>query len=130
MNEELMRPFDKNEVTKALFDLNPNKAPGPDGFPAFFFQKEWDLVQNEVINTVLGVLNGGEPLDDWNNTIITLIPKVKSPLTVKDYRPISLCNVLYKIIARAITNRLKSILEEKEEKKKRKERIGGERWIR
>lgn len=107
MNENLKSPFTKEEVLKALLDLSPNKAPGPDGFPAYFFQKEWDLIHTDVLKTVLGVLNNNDSLEDWKRTIITLIPKVKNPTTIKDYRPISLCNVLYKIVARAITNRLK-----------------------
>lgn len=110
MNEELKKPFTKEEILKALLDLNPNKAPGPDGYPALFFQKEWELIQADVLNTVLGVLNNNDPLEEWNKTTITLIPKIKNPLTIKDYRPISLCNVLYKVVARAITNRLKGIL--------------------
>lgn len=110
MNEELKKPFTKEEILKALLDLNPNKAPGPDGYPVLFFQKEWELIQADVLNTVLGVLNNNDPLEEWNKMTITLIPKIKNPLTIKDYRPISLCNVLYKVVARAITNRLKGIL--------------------
>lgn len=59
---------------------------------------------------VLKVLNEGEMLDNWNETIITLIPKINNPMTIKDFRPISLCNVCYKIVARALTNRLRPII--------------------
>lgn len=57
------------------------------------------------------ILNHGGKLEEWNNTIITLIPKVKKAERIKDFRPISLCNVIYKIVAKAIANRLTGIME-------------------
>lgn len=59
---------------------------------------------------VLAFLHSGMMLKDVNRTYITLIPKVANPLTVNDFRPISLCNVLYKIIARVLVNRLRPVL--------------------
>ncbi|KAE8819291.1 retrotransposon protein [Hordeum vulgare] len=49
---------------------------------------------------------------DWNNTSITLIPKVKNPDNIKNMRPISVCNVVYKIIAKILSKRLKGVLSE------------------
>jgi hypothetical protein len=92
------------------------KAAGPDGMPAIFFKKFWETigakVKNEVMappqkNEVMAVLNGGNFPNGWNDTTIVLIPKVKNPNHLKDLRPISLCNVLYKIISKVLTNRLK-----------------------
>ena len=74
------------------------KAPGPDGMPAIFYKKCWHIVGERVIKEVLQVLNGGEMPAGWNDTIIILIPKVKNPNELKDFRPISLCNVIYKIV--------------------------------
>lgn len=93
-----------------MFDLSPEKAPGPDGMPGIFFQKFWNIIGKDVTKEVLQVLNEGASLDSWNSTIITLIPKVRNPLSIKEYRPISLCNGCYKIVARALTNRLRPIL--------------------
>lgn len=56
------------------------------------------------------ILNAKGGLNEWNSTLITLIPKLNNPSSPKDFRPISLCNTCYKIIARAITNRLRPIL--------------------
>lgn len=61
---------------------------------------------------VLDVLNGGPMPEGWNETTIVLIPKVNNPEQVKDLGPISLCNVLYKLVAKVLANRLKQILPE------------------
>lgn len=79
--------------------------------PPCFFQNAWDTVGEEVTTVALEVLNNGSSLNDWNSTVVTLIPKVKDPSSIKEYRPISLCNVSYNIIARAIMNRLKGTLD-------------------
>lgn len=85
------------------------KAPGPDGMPSIFYKHFWPLVGNMVKKEAL-VLNGGAMPQDWNDTILVLMPKVKNPEKVKDLCPISLCNVLYKLIAKVLANRLKTIL--------------------
>lgn len=66
----------------------------------------------KVIEEVLQVLNGGVIPTGWSDTTIALIPKVKTPENVRDLRPISLCNVLYKIVSKVIANRLKVVLAE------------------
>ena len=63
-----------------------------------------------VIKTVLDFLNFGISPPNFNDIHITLIPKIKEPKKITDYRPISLCNVVYKIASKAIANRLKRIL--------------------
>lgn len=110
MNRELTKSFTKDEVKKALQQMHPTKAPGPDGMTPFFFQKFWNIVGDDVSRTVLGVLNDGVDPSNMNTTHIVLIPKIKQPETVKDFRPISLCNVIFRVITKCIANRLKPFL--------------------
>ena len=63
-----------------------------------------------MINAVLDFLNNGIMEPDFNYAHIVLIPKIKSPEKITDYRPISLCNVIYKIISKVLANKLKQIL--------------------
>jgi len=70
------------------------------------------VIGEKVTKEVLDVLNGGLIPEGWNETTIVLIPKVKNPDKLKDLRPISLCNVIYKIVSKALANRLKQILPE------------------
>lgn len=68
------------------------------------------MVHNEVCKAVLDFLNGGNFYASINETYITLIPKIKNPSRITEYRPISLCNVLYKLTAKVLANRLKKVL--------------------
>lgn len=111
MNDFLCSSFSTEEVKKVTFELGSEKALCPNGMPRFFFQKFLDVVGKDVTEAVLEVLNSGASLDNWNNTIITLLPKISEPLMVKEFRPISLSNFCYKIVARAFTNRLRSIID-------------------
>ena len=104
MNTELSKPYTPEEVKVALFQMAPSKAPSVDGFTAGFYQRHWDLLGNAVTEAVLDFLNGGELPAGLNDTSITLIPKVRHPQSISQYRPIALCPVLYKIAAKAITN--------------------------
>ena len=97
MNENLTENFQAWEIELALKQIAPLKAPGPDGMPPLFYQNFWELVRGDVIHDVLCFLNSGSIPNSLNHTFITLIPKKKNPEYVTEFRPISLCNVLYKI---------------------------------
>ncbi|KAF7143851.1 hypothetical protein RHSIM_Rhsim05G0174100 [Rhododendron simsii] len=110
MNTSLTRQFSPLEIRQALFDIDPSKAPGADGMTAGFYQKYWETVGDDVTLAVQSFFQSGHLLKSLNHTQIVLIPKVKTPMQVSQFRPISLCNVFYKIIAKAFANRLRSIL--------------------
>ena len=92
----LARDIIDEEIKQTFFSLNPNKAPGPDGFNGCFFRKTWHILGNVVIMAIKSFFQTGSLLKEVNATIIALIPKVPNPSKLKDYRPISCCNTLYK----------------------------------
>jgi hypothetical protein len=110
MNEMLGAEFTREEVKEALDSMGDLKAPGADGMPVVFYKKFWSLVGDQVVSEVLQVLRGGSIPEGWNETIVVLIPKVQKPERLKDLRPISLCNVVYKLVSKTIANRLKLVL--------------------
>jgi ribonuclease HI len=110
MNEQLLRDFTEEEFNEAISQMAPLKSPGPDGLPACFYQDNWATVGPEVCKVVSNFFISGTFDRDLNSTHIVLIPKIKNPTKVSEYRPISLCNVLYKIISKTLANRLKNIL--------------------
>lgn len=108
--EALCVPFTKREVKEAIWQIGGDKAPGPDGYNSQFFKDFWDIVGNEVCEAVLDFFNTGRLLKQLNATTITLIPKVKNPTSVNEFRPISCCNTLYKCISKMLCNRLIKVL--------------------
>ena len=109
-NDLLAAPVLGEEIKIATFDLAPDKPPGPDGFPPFFFLKYWTLVGKSVIRAVQAFFHSGLMLKEINHTFLALIPKVDNPSCVNHFRPISLCSTIYKIISKVLTRRLKGLL--------------------
>ena len=110
MNTALSQEFTVEKVKAAIGQMHPTKAPGLDGMSTLFYQKYWDIVGCDVANMVLNALNSNASIANLNNTYITLVPKVKMPNKMKDFHPISLCNVAYKLLSKVLANRLKTVL--------------------
>jgi hypothetical protein len=104
--------FTGEEVTEAINSMKGLAAPGPDGLPAIFYHTYWDIIRHDVIKAALQVLNEKGDPTLFNQTHICLIPKKNNPNHPSDFRPISLCNVIQKIITKTIANRIKHILPE------------------
>ncbi|KAL0355426.1 UNVERIFIED_CONTAM: LINE-1 retrotransposable element O protein [Sesamum radiatum] len=111
MNESLTQHFTSEEVLHALKQMHPLKSPGPDGMSPVFFQKYWSIVGTDVCATVLDFLNNGSLDPLVNFTHIVLIPKCPSPSDMSQFRPISLCNVIYKLASKVLANRVKPFLD-------------------
>lgn len=92
-NEALISIPAPDEIKDALFSIHPDKAPGPDGFSACFFQKNWDVVGRDIIKEVQDFFTSGCMPRTINETHVRLIPKGMGEKTTADYRPIALCNV-------------------------------------
>lgn len=106
----LMNPVSKEEVWGALNSMKPFKAPGPDGFQAVFFKQYWDIVGDDVWKMVKEAFSSGRVDPAISTTLIALIPKVDTPKAFKDFRPISLCNTIYKILTKVLVQRIRPIL--------------------
>ena len=103
-------PISDKEIEDNVFQLGSHKAPGPDGIPAFFFQHFWDIVKPDVISTVQAFFHSGSLGRSLNHTLITLIPKIIFP-ELSHFKPISLCNVLYKVISKVLVDILKPFMD-------------------
>jgi hypothetical protein len=100
----------KEEIKHAVFDLNKDGAPGPDGFGAHFYQTYWDIIHHDVTNAVLQFFTTGWILPNYNSNTIILIPKSDSADSIEKYRPIALANFKFKIISKVLADRLAQIL--------------------
>jgi hypothetical protein len=110
MNSSLLWPFTHEEIDGALAQMSPLKALGPDEYGVCFFEKHWSYIGAQVKGVGLNFLNLGIFDPTINFTYIALILKSDLASNVSDFRPISLCNVLYKLIAKVLANRLKRVL--------------------
>ena len=110
-NQIMLASFTDVDVKEALFGMHPDKSPGPDGMNPAFYKKFWHIVGRDVSAACLYFITNKEFPLDLNKMFIVLIPKKAQTEVLSDMRPIALCNVLYKIIAKMLANRLKLVLD-------------------
>lgn len=110
-NGDLVVPIRDVEVKAAVFAMHQEKAPGIDGLNPAFFQTYWNIVGEDVVMFCKKFFEIGELPRGVNSILVCLISKVKKPKQMTDLRPISLCNVLMRILSKVLANRLKPCLE-------------------
>jgi len=108
---ELFKPVTLTEIKDILLLFKKERSPGPDGWTSEFFIFFFDLVGEDLLLLVEDSRLKGKISRSLNATFLVLIPKKDSPRTFFEYRPISLCNLIYKLISKVISNRIKPFLE-------------------
>ena len=108
--EILNKPFSAVDVEISMRSMGKFKAPGPDGFQPVFYQDSWEVVGESVTRCGLEFFESGVLTTGMNDAMLVLIPKVLKPERIMQFRPISLCNVLFKIITKAMVLRLKKLM--------------------
>ncbi|KAI0524679.1 hypothetical protein KFK09_004061 [Dendrobium nobile] len=108
--EFLNKDFTKEEMIKAVFNQGNNKSPGLDGITTSFFKFFWKIVEEDTWKEIDSFFKTGSMHKDWKDTLVILIPKIKNPTLPSNFRPISLCQTTYKIVATMILNRIKNCI--------------------
>ena len=107
----MTRPFTLQEIEDTIMEMKSNSAPGPDGIPVMFYKEFLSRVK-PLIKEMLDELCAGRlDLRRLNYGVIVLLPKILNATEIKQYRPICLSNVAFKIITKAITRRVTPVAE-------------------
>ena len=101
---------DKEEIWNIIKEMKKDASPGPDGFNVGFYRNAWSWIAQDITHLVRTFYETGIMPPKLNQTHIALIPKKLVCHLPSDFRPISLCNVVYKIISKSLANRLKPLL--------------------
>lgn len=110
MKQSLIAEITFEEIKQAVFDIDDERCPGPNGFSSLFFKDTWEVTGEDVVRYVEEFFESGKLLKQWNHAFIALVPNSSHSNKVTDYRPISCCNVFYKIISKILANRLRVIV--------------------
>lgn len=110
MARKLIKPIEENEIWRALSSIGDTKAPCMDGFNAYFFKTSWRIVKGDIIDVILEFFTTCKMFLVVNCSLVPLIPKSSEAKTIKDMRPISCCNTIYKIISKILTTRLGEVI--------------------
>jgi len=106
----LLKPFSIEEVRAAVWECDNFKCPGSDGVNLGFIKDFWDILKVNVMRFISEFHRNGRLAKGINSTFIALIPKIDSPQRLNDFRPILLVGSMYKILARVLACRLRSVI--------------------
>ena len=106
----LIRPFTVDEVKQAVWDCDSYKSSGPDGINFGFIKQFWTTLKEDFMRFITEFHRNGRLTKGINATFIALIPKVSSPQRLNDFRPISLVDCMYKVLAKILANWLRVVI--------------------
>ena len=109
-SETCDRPISVDELDQAVKQLNRNKTPGLDGLTCEFYQCFWPLLKNDFYQVLQECIEQKCLPLSIRRAVISLLPKKGDLLEISNWRPVSLLNTDYKIIAKVLANRLKSVI--------------------
>ena len=100
-----------SEIESILKGFKKEKSPGPDGWPVEFYLHFFHLIGMDILRAVDQYRKEGRISGSLNSTFVTLIPKSDKSSSFFDFRPISLYNLIYKVISKLASIRIKPILD-------------------
>ncbi|CAN1162622.1 Putative ribonuclease H protein At1g65750 [Linum perenne] len=107
----ILGSFTDKEIYESIHVMGSLKAPGKDGFHPIFYQRNWSTVGPDLIRFVRDMWGRPDRIKEINETLLVLIPKLSRPTLISQFRPISLCNVTYKVVAKCLANRMKGLMQ-------------------
>ena len=110
-NDALVKDISEEECFEAICTFPNGKTPGTDGLPAEFYRTFWPEIKTLLFSVFTECYKNNVMSPSMRRGIITLLPKTdKNQLLLKNWRPISLLNTDYKILAKVLAFRLKKVL--------------------
>jgi hypothetical protein len=109
-NASLMKPFTEEEINNVIWSMEPDKAPGPDGFSINFYRNCWEIIKIDLLRMIKAFQQKAKVGGSVNSTFLALIPKEANLGSFDRFRPISLCNTSYKILSKLMANMIKPLL--------------------
>jgi len=106
----MIEVFSEEEVKEAVWQCEGSKSPSPDGFNFNFIKKSWKYLKVDFVAALEEFHEIGYIPKGCNASYIALVPKVKDPCKLDQFRPISLMGAIYKVIAKVLAGRLKKAL--------------------
>lgn len=103
--------FTEEEIRRAVNQCGSSKAPGPDGFNFRFIKRYWDILKGDIMRAIEGFWVSESISSGCNASFVSLIPKVSNPVSLNEFRPISLIGCFYKIVAKVLAERVKRVID-------------------
>lgn len=107
-NEILIAQPTAIKIYKTIFQMQGNKSPGPNGMSPIFYKKFWNIVGKDLILAIQQFIEDGKLSKATNHTFLAFIPKKQATDRVEMFRPISLCNVVYKVVTKVLASRVRN----------------------